>query len=558
MTDVGGGGQDAGGSAAPANVAAIVDALDQRARQAGTEGATTVLRGMLGSVSEALSSIEHRLDSLEERLSGGGGDTALAEQVQSGLNAFNSRLGRLEEAFVQAVEDSGQGTQAVVDQVKQAVIASLPSPPAAPVIDPATQDVLLSASSGVARVEAAVGRVEEAILETARATSAKPADEVVAALAALSSHVTNLEEALAVAERRRDAAPPTPPPAPAPAEIDLGPILERLDRLEVAVSRPAPGPVPQPTPAPPVDLGPVLDRLDELAGQRPGSSQDAQLIALVEQRLGAGINAMVNRADTATKAVGELGDEVRGNAKALADLDAIVRGLRGAVARLEEAKPASDDNIEARLADIAGLAGALPQRLEEAVRARLEAQADRLAGIEQRFGVLARLGEDLDRLQVSVAVLADAPPPPPSAPAPAVEVVDHTEAIESVRAEVTALAGKLDALAEAVASAPELPAFPEIPPFPEFPTIPDPTERLTEVMRREAELLTQRVAALAVGVEATRSMLEQHVEETADSLGRKATDFTKRLAADFGIRPKRGSGWRRGDRREIGPGPGGK
>ena len=83
-------------------------------------------------------------------------------------------------------------------------------------------------------------------------------------------------------------------------------------------------------------------------------------------------------------------------------------------------------------------------------------------------------------------------------------------------------------------------------------------DRLAGTTRREAELLTQQVTALAIGVEATRAMLEQHVADVEHSVGRKATELTRRIAADFGIGGgsgggRRGSGGRR-DPREMGPG----
>jgi len=80
-------------------------------------------------------------------------------------------------------------------------------------------------------------------------------------------------------------------------------------------------------------------------------------------------------------------------------------------------------------------------------------------------------------------------------------------------------------------------------------------DEVKEALRREAELLTQRVAALAVGVEASRALLEQHVEETENSLGRKATEVTRRLASDLGLRARRGQpGGGRRDPRQLGPG----
>jgi prefoldin subunit 5 len=83
----------------------------------------------------------------------------------------------------------------------------------------------------------------------------------------------------------------------------------------------------------------------------------------------------------------------------------------------------------------------------------------------------------------------------------------------------------------------------------------DTSDRITDAVRAEAELLTQRVAALAVGVEAARALLEQHVADTEHSVGRKATELTKRIASDFGIRTKNraGASGGRKDPRELGP-----
>jgi hypothetical protein len=62
------------------------------------------------------------------------------------------------------------------------------------------------------------------------------------------------------------------------------------------------------------------------------------------------------------------------------------------------------------------------------------------------------------------------------------------------------------------------------------------TTRISESVQRESELLTQRVAALSVAVDALRTTLDSHVEETAHSIGRKASEVGRRLAADLGIR----------------------
>ncbi|MGH9149403.1 MAG: hypothetical protein ACRD0F_03595, partial [Acidimicrobiales bacterium] len=71
-------------------------------------------------------------------------------------------------------------------------------------------------------------------------------------------------------------------------------------------------------------------------------------------------------------------------------------------------------------------------------------------------------------------------------------------------------------------------------------------------LHREAELLTQRVASLSVSVEAVRSALDQHIDDTANSLGRRAGEASRRLAADLGLTRRRPG--KEPDRRELGRG----
>ena len=272
---------DAGSEpASPSNVAAIVEALDVRARQAGTEGATTVLRGMLGSVSETLASIEHRLETMEARLGGGDSASGLADQVQAGLGAFNIRLGRLEEAFVKAVEDSGSGTQTVVDEVRSAVIASLP-PPAPVGLDAESRQALDAAGVAVGRVEGGLGRVEQAVAEAVRqlgdrvdllATAKQPdkGADVEAALTAVSANVSSLEQALTHSEAMRAAQ--DKPDLDALFARHLAEVNARVEALAAAIAnqpRPAPPPAPEPVVVPPPDLSPVVERIDRLEKSLP-------------------------------------------------------------------------------------------------------------------------------------------------------------------------------------------------------------------------------------------------------------------------------------------------
>lgn len=267
--------------AASSTVTALVEAIDARARQAGSEGAATLLRGTLSSVSEVLSGIQDRLDRLEHLLADRP-EPAISEQVQTGITSFNARLGRLEEAFVRAVEDSGSGTD-VAEQLRETVLGAL---------------------------------------------------------------------------------------------------------------------------------------------------QEASV-----------------------------GDDPR--------LDALTNRLEG---------------LDRQVAEQAEMTRRLLERLEEVTT-----------------GDLAPLRRSIEGL---VAAQDQVPVETPVAPS-ATELADQVK----------------------------------------------------EAVRREAELLTQRVAALAAGVEASRALLEQHVEETENSLGRKATEVTRRLATDLGLRSRRGqAGGSRRDPRQLGPG----
>ncbi|MBW3614658.1 MAG: hypothetical protein KY439_05020 [Actinobacteria bacterium] len=164
MTDT----QGQGSPVAPSNnVSALVEAIDARARQAGSEGAATLLRGTLGSVSEVLAAIQDRLDHLEEVLTERPDSaTAMNEKVQEGLVSFNGRLARLEEAFVRAVEDSGSSTDAVVDQLRQTVLTALHDASAR---EPSTSDQP-AVSAGLTDLAERLGRLEEGLAEQAGLT----------------------------------------------------------------------------------------------------------------------------------------------------------------------------------------------------------------------------------------------------------------------------------------------------------------------------------------------------------------------------------------------------
>jgi chromosome segregation ATPase len=81
--------------------------------------------------------------------------------------------------------------------------------------------------------------------------------------------------------------------------------------------------------------------------------------------------------------------------------------------------------------------------------------------------------------------------------------------------------------------------------------------RLADIVHRESEMLTQRVASLSVAVDNLRGLLQVHMDDTANSIGRKATEVGRRLAADFGMRngkkPAPAGGAAKAPSKSIGP-----
>lgn len=61
---------------------------------------------------------------------------------------------------------------------------------------------------------------------------------------------------------------------------------------------------------------------------------------------------------------------------------------------------------------------------------------------------------------------------------------------------------------------------------------------LAAVVRAQSELLDQRTAALAAAIDALRVLLQTHVDDTAQSIGRRAGEAGRRLASDLGLRAR--------------------
>jgi hypothetical protein len=58
---------------------------------------------------------------------------------------------------------------------------------------------------------------------------------------------------------------------------------------------------------------------------------------------------------------------------------------------------------------------------------------------------------------------------------------------------------------------------------------------LTAVVREESELLAQRISAISVSLDSVQALLAGHVQDSAHSLGRKASEAGRRLVADLGL-----------------------
>lgn len=517
---------DAGGSPLPpnANINALVEAIDARARQAGSDGAATLLRGMIGSVSEVLASIQDRLDRMEDLLAEGAGGSAggatggaLAEQVQAGLATFNARLGRLEEAFVQAVEDSGSGTDAVVDQLRRTIVEAIsehqppPAPPAPPPVDlgPQLEEVMNPIRARLTGLEQLIrARGEE---------RTDPVAPIRAALAPIAERLDGLEIAVRSAndtnsERiaRIDAA--TAPLATQVAALAAAPKEEQEDR-------------------PPLLDPELVARLEATIEQLGRDEATAKVVALVEERVGAGVQAVVERSEATGRAVDALGEA---QAELRRRVDDVARAVEAAATGQQRM---AEDTAEAANQRLGGRFSTLGDRIS-GLDARLDTIVARLTDAEPPAAAVDHT-ETLQRIEQALAK------PPP---------VDHSETLQRIEQAVAKLADAADDITTRLTALEERPPPPPPPPPPPAPQPVD-DQRVVDTVRREAEMLTQRVAALAVGVEAARALLQQHVEETENSLGKKASVVTRKLAADFGLGNRRGRGGGR-DRRQLGTGDG--
>lgn len=506
------------------DVSALVEALDARARQAGNEGAATLVRGVIGSLSETLTQIDDRLDRLEGSIAGGSrNDQQLLDAVHTSLVSLNGRLARLEEAFVQALEESGDGAVAVVEQVREAITELLPASmpePAQPPPPPEPVDLgpMMAALAQVSERMSALEQRETPVPVIPPFPDPVDLEPVVDRLRVLDGRLASIE-----------ARPePAPPEVPVPEPIDLAPVLAdglapvlaRLAQLEEQMQRLADAPAPS---VEAVSDPEVNARLDEVIEVVRRDDLSTRLVSAVEERMNAAVRAVTDRIGSANSDIAALRDQRESVQRRLDDLGGALTALRVESDKGSDRAAAHDAAIERLHAEVKEGANRWPAvQAAQAESQRLV--ADLASGVAGLRPMIEEQRTAIEAQQQSTAELL--------------------RAVEAVSERLQTLDNRVAAGAEASAAddrdrvtTGELHEF---------------ETRMAEAVRREAELLTQRVASLAVGVEATRAMCEQLAEAAEQSLGRKAGEVGRRLAQDFGLRSRRNTR----DRGDRGLGPG--
>lgn len=523
----------------PVSVQALVDAIDQRARQAGNEGASTVLRGLIGSVSDTLASIEARLAAIE---AGGvaaspGGDPAVIAAIDERLQALNTRLGRLEEAFVQAVEDSSAGTVSISDRVVEAVTAYMDS--RLPADADAAADVGADVEAAVAAAADAAAKAVRAELDRrdadaearTRSSLAELRTQVAEGLTGLQRSLTSLAEgqrgaveaareasdrALQALEEARassttstaDDAEEVPPAWQTDLTAAQQRVEDRLTELGRSVSQLAAKASAAPAPAEAGLDKPTKAALDRMAADIERllrQEQSGRLVQLVEARMGTGLDAMVRRVEALAAEVAEVGERVT-------EAVEVAGTARDAATAAKDGAATTADRVRDQLSKLGSLESRVSQ-LGDQVR---------------------KVGEQVGGVERNVVGRFDARAAETKA---AIDGVASTAASSRAAAEAARDSGA--EVLQAVASLQGL--------------LSSTADGLGDRVRTESEQLTQRVAALAAGVERLRQAVDALAEESAQSLGKRASEVGRRLAADWGFRSKRSPD--DDDRgRELGPG----
>ena len=276
-------------------------------------------------------------------------------------------------------------------------------------------------------------------------------------------------------------------------QATLGGAVERLDARAVETDEALAG-----------GLRAALGRLGELsadvAALRSAPSLDGEAVTAALAEVRAGQRRQGEAIEALASAVVALGEDVRSR---LDEQDATLRELGGAIVaedgELAEALRRLQFTVESDHTDLRGIHEAMEAVQSQTARTVADGVSGLLQAAEEQRAAVGEGFFDMAARQSAVLEALDRVAAPP-------DTSEVAQALAEVR----------DALEKLAA-----------------------VEGVGDVVRRESELLTQRVAALSVAVESLRALLADHVEETANSLGRKATEVGRKLATDLGIRPKK-------------------
>jgi len=279
-----------------------------------------------------------------------------------------------------------------------------------------------------------------------------------------------------------------PGPGPAMAMVAAG-LAERFEARTDALAE---------------SLDAAAARLDAVA------AAPTDLAQRVEQFVGSQFADLARREDAVAAALSELQAAVAqaaddtAMAGVLDRVRTVVEGQQGDVAAMRDAMRTLFDAVERH----GSVSGQVAELLLEN-RASLAREIDRLEGV-----VASHSGDLSERVQAAIEAAAMADAHAVETGAAVTQSID--DAARRMIADVQAMVatGRDPAELDAVAV------------------------RISESVRRESELLTQRVASLSVAVDSLRATLDGLSDEMQNSIGRKATEVGRRLAADLGLKGK--------------------
>lgn len=549
---------------------------------------TAVLHGMMTTLSEVLGGIDGRIASLERQLrearAEAGSPRALAQTVEAAVARLVERMEALE-ALVTAEPPPAPPQK---DESLHTAVEALRHSVDALAVRPARDDDLHHAVAALADAVAAIPPPPEPQPFPDFPPPPGPDLELHAKVAALA-------EAIAAIPPPPD--PPAPPGPDDPVRLGITSLHERLSvLLELAAQPTKPddavrlglgelqaeiAALRQPADASPdpllFEIGERLRRLEERLAQTPEPPPPDERLTLLLADLAAVNHALTDHpAASLTQAMERVEAQVASFVSQPGPGPAMAMVAAGLAERFESRTDALVDlltsitrtltDVQVTLVASADMAGTLERvrTVVEGEQGDVAAMRDALRNLYdsvERHGSVsgqvaelmlenrAALGREIDRLQGALAgQSADLTERVQAALEAAASADTHAADMgRSVERRIDEATARLIADVQALVATGQDPARLDMV-----------ADRISESVRRESELLTQRVAALSLAVDSLRTGIDDLVEETSNSIGRKATEVGRKLAADLGIRgkkpPANGTGTNGTKHKSLGPG----